>query len=53
MKPMMLCCSETRTTEDIHDGELTIQGYDYVRSDSDSRHTGGVIIYIKTDNNNN
>lgn len=47
MKPMILCCSEARTTEDILDGEITIEGYECIRSDSDSRHTGGVIMYIK------
>lgn len=39
--------SETRTTEDINDCELNINGYKLERCNSSNRHTGGVVVYIK------
>lgn len=39
--------SEARCTTDVEDVELFIKGYLLVRCDSGSRHTGGVLIYIK------
>lgn len=39
--------SETRTTEDINDCELSIVGYKLERCNSKNRHTGGVVMYIK------
>lgn len=41
--------SETRTLEDMYDAEFYIENYILVRCDSDSRHTGGVAIYIRND----
>lgn len=39
--------SETHITEDIMDCEINIKGYDLLRCNSHSRHTGGVIFYVK------
>lgn len=40
--------SETHTTENIEDSEIVLEGYQKpIRCDSDSRHTGGLCIYIK------
>lgn len=44
----ILCVSEARTTEDIEDWEIGAKGYNLVRCDSDSRFTGGVVVYIKS-----
>lgn len=44
---MML--TETHVTKDFNDNELKINGYKIERCDSNSRHTGGVIIYIRED----
>lgn len=42
---MML--SETHVTKEFNDSELKIDGYQLIRCDSNSRHTGGTAIYIK------
>ena len=39
--------SESRCTEDIEDVETHVDGYVTIRCDSRSRHTGGVIVFIK------
>jgi hypothetical protein len=41
-----LLLSETRTTEDIDDGELMFNNYNIIRCDSFNRRTGGVVIYV-------
>lgn len=46
--PLMFICTETRTTTEINDGEINIRGYEMIRSDSPSRHRGGVAIYYRT-----
>ena len=46
-KPIVLCISETHLTEDILMNEVCIKGYECLRVDSDSRHTGGVQMYIQ------
>ena len=46
-KPHILCLSETHITNDILENEIQIDGYNAVRCDSNSRHTGGVILYIR------
>lgn len=43
----IIILSETHATEDIDNEELCISNYDLLRCDSESRHTGGVAIYIK------
>lgn len=45
-KPNVVCLTETRLTEDIEDDEVHIDGYTVVRTNSNSRHTGGVMFYI-------
>ncbi|KAK9710338.1 hypothetical protein QE152_g26053 [Popillia japonica] len=39
--------SETHVTEGILDSEISIKGYNILRCNSYSRHTGGVIMYVK------
>lgn len=43
----MVCISETHITEDISDSEIDISGYKASITYSESRHTGGVITYVK------
>lgn len=47
--PHLLICTEARITTDIYDSEIRITGYKLVRSNSPSRHSGGVVMYIRTD----
>lgn len=46
-KPILLCCTEARVTDDIYEKEIHIDGYYTVRSNSHSRHSGGVVVYVK------
>lgn len=46
--PFIIFCSESCTTDKIIDSEISLDGYNIVRCDSHSRHTGGAIIYLKT-----
>lgn len=46
INPNIVLCSETHVTENVGDAEISIVGYNHVRCDSHSRHTGGVLIYI-------
>lgn len=39
--------SETHITDDISDREINVKGYNIFRCNSHSRHTGGVIFYVK------
>lgn len=45
--PKILLLSETRTTSDIEDKEISIENYKCFRCDSSSRHTGGVLLYVR------
>lgn len=45
--PYVIMCSETCATKDIIDTELDIRGYNLLRCDSYSRHTGGTLMYIQ------
>lgn len=47
MYPSLILLSETRTTSDIQTYEIDINNYHVLRCDSYSRHTGGVVMYIK------
>jgi exonuclease III len=47
--PAIFCLSETHVTEDITNSELQILGYNYANCKSASRHTGGVMIYVRKD----
>lgn len=44
---LTLYLSEAKTTDDILDSELYIENYSILQCNSTSRHTGGVVIYIK------
>lgn len=46
-KPKLIFLSETHLTKNILNREVGIANYNLLRSDSNSRHTGGVAIYIK------
>lgn len=46
-RPLIACVTEARITEQIQDHEIEIDGYFICRVDSDSRHTGGVLLYIR------
>ena len=46
-KPNMLFLSETRTTAEIDDAEISIDNYMVIRCNSLNRRTGGVCIYVK------
>lgn len=48
LKPSLLACSEARITNDIDEVEYDIPGYNVITCHSLSRHTGGVVIYIKS-----
>lgn len=48
-KPAMILLSEARLTNEIQDGEVQISYYKIFRTDSSSRHTGGVAIYVRND----
>lgn len=39
--------SETHLTTNIEQCEIEINGYNLIRCDSNSRHTGGTAIYIR------
>lgn len=45
--PSVLVLTETRITADIEDYEIKMPNYNIVRADSSSRHTGGVMCYIR------
>lgn len=47
--PHLLICTEARTTDDVIDSEIFINGYHLLRSNSPSRHSGGVVMYIRND----
>lgn len=47
LQPDILCCTETRITSDINDGEILINNYECLRSNSTSRFSGGVIVYVR------
>lgn len=46
-KPLIMLCSETCLTENIKDFEINVENYRLERCDSHSRHTGGVVVYIR------
>lgn len=46
-KPDFICLSETHLVEEDDDSTVMMDNYKIVRSDSSSRHTGGVMIFIR------
>lgn len=47
-KPRLVLVTETHITEQLGDEHLGIDGYNHVSCFSDSRHTGGVMIYSQS-----
>lgn len=43
----IICLTETHVTSEIDDSELVISNYKLIRLDSSSKHTGGIVIYIR------
>lgn len=48
-KPALACFAETHVTDNIGEGEIYIDGYSIESCNSFSRHTGGVLMYIRND----
>ena len=48
-RPLILVCTEARVTADVTDAELNVHGYRIIRSDANSRHSGGVVVYHRDD----
>lgn len=48
-RPTILACSEARITSEINECEYSIGDYETVVCHSNSRHTGGCVIYIRND----
>lgn len=46
-RPNIVFVSETHLTNNIEDCEVQLKNYNCVRCDSISRHTGGVLIYVR------
>lgn len=46
-EPLVVCLSETRVTNDMLNNEMDIKGYIKSVVFSTSRHTGGVMIYVR------
>lgn len=47
MKPNLIFLTETHIKDTIYDVEIDLKGYNCIRCDTSSSHTGGVIIYVK------
>lgn len=45
-EPWIICLTETHITNEIEDVEIKLKGYTHIRCNSNSRHTGGVILYV-------
>ena len=43
------CCSETSLNDNISDHQITIEGYNIIRRDRNSKEGGGLIIYLGDD----
>ena len=43
---IIYCFTETHTTEEIQDDELYVDEYYLIRCNSNSRFTGGIIMYV-------
>lgn len=46
-KPLMLICTETHITTEINESEYEVENYNIANCMSNSRNTGGVIIFVK------
>lgn len=47
LNPSVVCVTETHVTTDVYRHEIEIKGYTLEVCESQSRHTGGVVIYVK------
>ena len=47
--PLVMCLTESHVTSEIDDFEIAVTNYNIERVNSESRHTGGVIFYIRSD----
>ena len=47
--PKLVALSETHTVQGVMNKELEIDGFELIRCDSESSHTGGVAFYISND----
>ena len=45
--PDICVCTEARVTENILDTEISVASYKILRSSSTTRHSGGIIVYVK------
>lgn len=45
----LIFISEARITEDIHDNEIHLKNYNTYRMNSNTKRTGGVVIYVRND----
>lgn len=45
--PPLVFLSETCVTSEICDSEIAVEGYSLIRCDSHSRHTGGVVMFVR------
>lgn len=43
----VLVLTEARITADIENEEIQLQGYKIIRCNSENRHTGGIVCYVK------
>lgn len=48
-RPIIVCLTETHITQEVNEKERHIEGYKNFSCDSTSRHTGGSIIFIKSE----
>lgn len=49
MNPALTTLSERRLIIDSEDSKVNVPGYSLLRYDTESRNTGGVMLYIKND----
>lgn len=47
----IMALTEARVTNDIEDHEINITGYNQLRCNSENRHTGGIVCYIRNNIN--
>lgn len=49
MRPEIFICTETHVSSSILDSEIAVSDvYNVIRSDATSRHSAGVVVYVKS-----
>lgn len=48
-QPILLMITESHVTGIDEDALIEIKGYSCIRCDSNTRHTGGVVMYVRED----